>query len=111
MGARFKQDTGQVEYTAGSAVVAGQLVQLADGRAAVVKTALAAGEKGSAYTEGIFEVDAASGLTLSDGVKVDVDVSEQTAVATTTGDGHLGRLLGAKSSGETTLRVDLNVLP
>jgi len=104
----FKQNAGQQDYTAGSAILAGAIVQLSDGRAGVVKADLAASEKGSVYTEGIFDVLSASGTTFSAGVDVDWDDSNNLAVADAAGDYHLGTAVAAKTSGQTVVRVDLN---
>lgn len=101
-------------YTPGTAKYAGDLIQLADGRAAVVQTDLAASELGSVLVEGQFDVLCATGTTFSDGEMVYWDISASLAIKATSaeaGDFPLGPSLGAKASGPVVVRVDLNAVP
>lgn len=106
----FRQNTGQQDYTPGVARTAGEVIRLGDNRAAVVKTDLAANEKGAVYTEGIGDVAAATGTTWSDGQALYWDASADVAV-TAPGDSddfYIGRAIGAKTSGPLFGRMDLN---
>ena len=76
----YNTDSGTQAYTPGSAASAGEIVQLSDTRAAVVKTDLAASELGSVYTAGIFDVAAATGVTFAIGETVFWDASADTAI-------------------------------
>jgi predicted RecA/RadA family phage recombinase len=108
--ALFKQNGGQEEYTPASAVTAGQIIRLPDGRAAVAKTDLAASEKGAVYTSGIFDVKVATGVTFDIGAPVIWDASADTAIASRANydDFLLGNCVVAKTT-ELVVRVDLNV--
>jgi len=96
-------------YTPGTAKTAGEIVQLPDGRAAIVKTDLAASELGSVYSEGIFDVLCTSGTTWSAGDPVYWDASASVAITTpgASDDVLLGTAVDAVASG-TAVRVDLN---
>lgn len=98
-----------ITVTASGTLASGDVVQLADGRAAVVGglTGVVSGEKYEAIVEGQFLVASASGTTFSLGVPVYWDDSANLAVATQTG-WYLGRASKAKVSGELTVLVDLN---
>lgn len=108
----FKQNPGQQDYTPGAAKVSGDVVLLSDGRAGSVKTDLAASEKGSVYTRGIFDLVAGSAVVFSAGEPVFWDYSANTAInkkdAAETEDFFVGTAVAAKASGETVVRVDLN---
>lgn len=107
--ARLLKEHGTIDFTAGAALVAGQVLQVA-GRAGVVTglKGFASGEKASVQVEGQFEVASASGTTFAAGVLADWDDTAKLAVATTTGDFNLGRVSRAKVSGELTVLIDLN---
>lgn len=106
----YKQSTGQQDSTPSSASLAGEVTQLSDGRAAVTKADLAANEKGAVYTEGIFDVLTATVFAV--GEEVWWDVSANTAIAAgaaVSGDFAIGKCTIANASGDTVVRVDLNV--
>lgn len=108
----FKQNTGQQDYTPASASLAGEISQLADGRAAVTKADLAASEKGSVYTEGIFGVLCGTSVTFAVGEEVWWDASADTAIvkgSAASGDFCLGKCTVANASGDLIVWVDLNV--
>lgn len=109
--AAWKMNSGQQDYTAGSALSAGTVLQLNDGRAAVLKTDLASGDKGAVYTEGILDFTCGTSVTFSAGDAVWWDADGDTAI---TGSGAaadflLGTAVEAKTSGQLVVRVDLNV--
>ena len=106
----FKQNSGQQDYTPGAAVKGGDVVELADGRAGVVKASLAASEKGAVYTKGIFEITSATATLFSAGDPVWWDASANLAITTQddSADFFLGSAEIAKVSGDLEVRVDLN---
>lgn len=106
----FKQNAGQQDYTPAAAKTAGEIVELPDGRAGVVKSNLAASEKGAVYTSGIFDVKCATGTTFTEGVPVVWDASASAAVAAgseAAGDLVIGTCVATKTT-ELVVRVDLN---
>ena len=58
---------------------------------------------------GLAEVASASGTTFVAGVTVEIDEATQLAVANTAGDFDIGRCVVAKTSGQTSVLVELNV--
>lgn len=74
----FHKDAGRVDYTPGSAVAAGAVVVL-NTLIGVATTAIAANEKGSLATEGIFYVPKLTGSSkaIAAGKKVYWDVADQ----------------------------------
>lgn len=106
----FRQNAGQQDYTpSGAAVVSGQVVQLADGRAAVVKTSLADGVKGAVYTKEIGDC-IANTAAWSDGDPIYWDASANEAVGALgdSADFYLGTAVGDKAGATLVGRVDLN---
>lgn len=109
--ATFRSEAGILPYTPSSASSAGEVVQLADGRAAVVQCDLAASELGSVKVEGNFDADAATGVTFLVGELVFWDASANTAINsedTDLADFAIGHATKAKASGELVVRVELN---
>lgn len=108
--ALYKQIDGQQDYTPASAVSAGEIVQLSDGRAAVCKTDLAASEKGAVYTRGIFDVLCAAATTFSAGDPVYWDASASLAITSpgASDDVYLGTAVAASDGTTALVRTDLN---
>ena len=107
----FRSDDNTVDHTPAAAQVAGQLIQLPSGAAGVVKTDLAADELGAAYTEGIFDIDTATGTTFIAGELVVWDVSASLAINSESAgllDFAIGVAIAAKASGTLVTRVRLN---
>lgn len=106
----LRQSAGQQDYTPSAAVTATEIVQLTDGRAGVVVADLAANQKGSVYTAGIFDVYAASATTFTAGDPVYWDASASAAVDTPAAadDVYLGLAVAAKASGVYYVRTELN---
>lgn len=114
--ATFKRERGTIHKTAANHT-AGEIIQLSDGRAAVVQglnaDALASGETIAVVTEGQFVVSAASATTWSDGDDLYWDASASQAVPPSLAlDGDtdflLGKAIGDKANGESGGMVDLN---
>jgi len=100
------------DHTPGTALLAGAVVVLPDNRVGVAVTDIAANQVGSVYVDGVFDVLCASGVTAADGAYGHWDVSADTLIfaGMTTGDARMGTILGAKVSGQTVARVDLNAI-
>lgn len=109
----FQEGDSAVDYTAVAAVSGGQVVSLPDGRAGVVPTDLAAAEKGSAATEGIFEVTKTAGVVFVDGQEIWWDHSANSATILPAGDKdfYLGTAYGDATSASTSAKVQLNGKP
>lgn len=108
----YKEFSDTLDYVPGSAATAGEVIELSDGRAAVVKETLAANEYGAVFISGIFDVASASATTFSVGDKVYWDYSANVAITAVgaTEDFYIGTALVAKTSGQLTVRVDLNAV-
>lgn len=100
----------RVDYTPVAAVSAGEVVHLADGRAAVATTAIAAGVKGSVAVSGIYQVAKTSNVVLLDGMEIWWDASAGSATYWHGNDEDfiLGTLVGDAASSDTTCYVNLN---
>lgn len=77
--AYFRDVGDSVDFTAVAAVTGGTVVQLPDGRAAVVPVDLAAGEKGSAFVKGIHRITKSADMVFLDGGRVYWDNSASAA--------------------------------
>lgn len=105
------QCDGVLDNTPASASDAGEVIQLADGRAAVRVSDVAANILGAVATEGVYDFTCDTSITLSVGDLVLWDASANTAVAAGSagaGDFRLGVATAAKASGQLVARVDLN---
>lgn len=105
------QCAGVLDNTPAGASDAGEVIQLADGRAAIRVSDVAAGIAGAVATEGIWDVLCDTAITLSAGDLVLWDASANTAIAAGSagaGDFRLGVATAAKASGQLVARVDLN---
>lgn len=103
----YKEAINQQDYTPAAAVVAGEVVHLADGRAGVVATDLAASAKGAVYTAGIFTMAKTATMVLLDGQKVYWDVANSKVKYK--GDFLVGVTVEDAASAATTVKVALNV--
>lgn len=108
-------DSRIIEIDAPANVTSGEIIALADDRAAVVTglnaDLMESGSRISVAVEGVVRVPSASGVTFSDGDAVYWDVSANTAIAsanTDDGDLLLGPAIGEKVSSDLTVDVDLN---
>lgn len=101
------------DYTPVAALTAGQVVQIADGRAAVPANDIAAGALGSVQVEGIHTVAKTASVVILDGQPVYWDHSANSATYAKSNDRDffLGTAVGDAASADTTLKVNLNVEP
>ena len=102
-----------IDYTPAVAVAAGDLIQIADGRAAVAPTAIAAGVKGAVQVRGIYEIAKTTSIVFLDGGRVFWDYSALKAHFKKVNDRdfYVGRVVGDAASAATTVKVALNVNP
>ena len=109
----YQEDDCTVDYTAVAAIDGGDVIQLADGRAGVIPTDLAAADLGSASTEGIYTVAKAINLVWVDGMELWWDHSANAAVVRPANDKdfYLGTAYGDATAAATTGKVMLNVRP
>ncbi len=106
---------GEVHFDAAGALASGEIIQLSDGRGAVVEglTARVTNDPTVVATEGVFDVKSASATTFAKGEAVWWDQSADLAVEfagadITDGDFCLGPALIAKVNGDLTVKTDLN---
>jgi predicted RecA/RadA family phage recombinase len=98
-----------VDHTPAAAVAAGQVLVLGNA-VRIAKQDIPADVKGALCAGGaLFKVDKAvgGGVTFADGAPVDIDETTQLAVATTTGDAHMGLAVGAAANGDDHVIVHL----
>ena len=109
-----QEGNDNVDYTAVAAVEGGDVVSLPDGRAAVVPTDIAAGDKGSASTCGIYTVTKTATQVWLPGAKLWWDHSANAATCIpqyADDDFYLGTAYEDVASATTTGKVQLNNHP
>jgi len=104
---------GEIQLTATAAHAAGEVIQIPDGRAAIVGalSAVAIGDKFLAYTQGRFSVAKTASVVILDGAKVYWDRSASKAsykADVAQGDFYLGTAVGDAASADTEMTVDIN---
>lgn len=108
------QDCGEtVDFTPAAAVSGGQVLQLPDGRAAVLPVDLASGALGAAETEGIWTIAKTTSMEFLDGGRVYWDYSANAAHYKKVNDRdfYVGRAYGDAAAAATTMKVNFNVNP
>lgn len=108
----YRAEESVLNYTAEAAYVSGDVVQLRDGRAAVLPDA-ASGDVVGAVTEGIFKIAKTASIVILDGGKVFWDHSANTATYNMVSDRdfYLGVAVGDAAAADSYVYVNLNVLP
>lgn len=111
--AKYVQDGHNLDYTPAADVAAGEVLQLADGRAAFAADAIASGVVGAVRVCGVVKVPKTTGIVVLDGGKVYWDHSANKAHFKPANDRdfYLGTAVGDAASADTTLKVALNVQP
>lgn len=107
----FEQPGDRVDYTCVASVYHGQVVQLADGRAAVTAGSASAGKIVGAMVRGIFQVAKTTGIALLAGGDVYWDLSANKAhfrPEAGTGDFRIGTVHSDAASADTTVYIVLN---
>ncbi len=109
--ATFAQEGEALDYTPVVALVAGQVLQISDGRAAVSPTAIAAGVTGGVQVCGIYTLAKTTSMNLLDGGKAYWDYSANKVHFRKVNDRdfYLGRVVGDAAFAATTCKVALNV--
>jgi len=111
----YLRDECEIRKTAAAAIAAGEIHQLADGRAAVYTglNAAASGDRTNWNTEGQFTVTKTTGVVILDGGRVYWDHSANAATYKKVNDRdfYLGRAVGDASSSSTTVVVNINIAP
>lgn len=111
--ATYKQDGLSLDFTPAVAVGAGEILQIADGRAAIATSAIAASTLGAVRVCGVVEVPKTSGVVILDGGRVYWDHSANAATYRKVADRdfYLGTASGDAASAATTMKVVLNEMP
>lgn len=106
----YQSDDCVLDYTPAVALSGGQVIQLADGRAAVATRDIAAGAKGAVQVEGLIRVAKTTSMVILDGGRVFWDHSANKAHFKTANDRdfYLGVAVGDAASADEWLTVDLN---
>lgn len=103
-----------VDHTPTTAMTAGEVRQLPDGRACFAPTAIAAGELGAVTVDGIVEVAKTASMVMLKGSRVFWDASANKAHLlhiTDTADFYLGIVQETAASAATTVKVAINANP
>lgn len=110
--AQLINDAGSVKFVASVALLSGEIIQLADGRPAVVGglNVVAVGDMANAYTQGRFAAASASATVFALGAPVYWDTANDLAIVSpvAANDLYLGTATKAKASGDVTVELDLN---
>jgi predicted RecA/RadA family phage recombinase len=113
---KYQNASGPLDYTPTAAVTAGEVVQLADGRAGVLSLDLESGKLGAAETSGVFTVTKAADLVWIQGGPIWWDHSANAAtpnepVGAGDRDFYLGTAYDDELAATTSAKVNLNVHP
>lgn len=111
--ASYRQGDCALDYTPAVAKTAGEVIQIADGRAAVAPIDIAASEAGALQTEGIFKILKTASVVILDGGQVFWDHSANTATYNQVSDRdfYLGCAVGDAAASDSYVYVNLNVKP
>lgn len=105
----------QIQLVAATTYASGEVLRLSDGRVGIVAglKAIASGDAYCVYTEGVFALAAATGVTFLIGEAVYWDASANTAINVANvgvGDFFAGYATKAKVSGELVVETDINAV-
>lgn len=112
--ATYYKDEDVRDYTPVAAVTGGEVIQLADGRAAYAPRDIAAGILGAVQTEGVVTVAKTTSMVILNGGRVFWDVSASKShyrPESGTQDFYIGTAVGDAASADTTMKVALNCRP
>jgi predicted RecA/RadA family phage recombinase len=109
----YQGEDEAIDWLADADHVSGDVIQLKDGRAAVISVDVKSGFKVGVYVEGIFKMTKTATMVLLDGGKAYWDYSANAVYYRKTDDHDflLGRVVGDATSASTTCYVQLNVHP
>lgn len=113
MATMYQAGVDTLDYTPDAAVTGGDVLQLADGRAAHASRDIAAGALGAVAVAGIVTVAKTANIVLLDGGEVYWDHSAGAAHYKRGADRDffIGTLVGDAAAADTTCKVNLNVRP
>lgn len=108
-----QQSVTSIDLTAAAAYSAGEVIQLADGRAAVVPVDIASGARGNASATGIYRLPKTASIALLAGGRVFWDHSENKAHFKKVNDRdfYVGRVAWDAAESDSYVFVELNVDP
>lgn len=111
MEATFVQEAKYIDYTPTTALAAGQVLQLPDGRAAVAIRPIAASQTGAVQVGGLYKMAKTVGIVILAGGRVAWDYSADAATFRTVNDRDffVGVAAADATSAATTVNVYLNV--
>lgn len=111
--AAYYQEGCALDHTPDADRVTAEVIQLADGRAGVMCHDTLSGIKGAARTSGVFLVQKTTSMVILDGGRVFWDHSANKAhfKSVSDRDFYMGVAVGDAASADTTMYVNLNVLP
>lgn len=107
MTTKFRQNGDVLDYTAGSAISAGQVLVIGV-RIGVALTAIANGATGAVAVEGVFEIAKLSSDTMAQGALVYWDNANSRMTTTAGGNTLAGYAFRAAGNGATTVEVNIN---
>jgi predicted RecA/RadA family phage recombinase len=109
----YYKDGEVIDYTPLAALVAGQVIQLPDGRAGYAESAIAAGVKGALRVRGIVILDKTTTMVMLPGSEIFWDHSANKAhlLHVNDKDFYAGVCIEDAASADTTVKVALNVKP
>lgn len=111
--ATFRQCDGVLDYTPDAAALAGEVVQVKDGRAGVIPTDVASGAVGATRLEGVWRLLKTASIAILNGGRVYWDHSANTATYKKVNDRdfYVGRAVADSSGTDTTVDVEINIDP
>ncbi len=111
--AQFLQPGEMIDWTADADYAAGDVIQLPDGRAAVVSVSVLSGFKVGVFIDGIFTVQKTTTMVILDGGKVfwDDSAAKSHYKKVNDRDFYFGRAIGDAASADTSHAVELNSHP
>lgn len=110
----FVQPGYKLDFTAGSTTTSGQVVVLTSGNSGMIgvaETDVANGAVGTAIISGVHTITALSADTGSIGTIVYWDAGNSRLTTTSTSNTLAGKLAVAKTNGQTTMTIILNMMP
>jgi predicted RecA/RadA family phage recombinase len=105
----YQHDPDHIDYTPGSAVGVGDVVQLGD-LFCVADHPIPANVKGALAVEGAFILPKASGSAITQGTTVYWDATNSVITATSSGNKRAGYAIEAAASADVTVKVAINYL-
>ena len=111
--ATYRQAGAALDYTADAAISGGEVLQVKDGRCAVMPVDLASGALGAAQVEGVYRVAKTANIVILNGGRVYWDHSAGTATYKKVNDRdfYMGRAVADAAGSDSTVDVAINIDP